>query len=339
MTNPATTKRQLRVLLIRDEKPGHFNQSYGVVAALGKRLNVQTNQLQLSPVVSSKLVRWFILQRWLPFVIATRLAGIPTLGILKKPDLIISAGGRTLAANVLLAEYFKCPNIFSGSIRGINTDHFSAVLHITPHLENEPKHIVGLKPSVMEPNPSNNRHYPPKQIALLVGGPTATDTFTDGDWEFFAQKMAAGKIRWSIITSRRTPLSWTLIFEGLSKKHSERIQLHDYNKSAVGKVQDLLSKCDAAIISNDSSSMISEAVATGLRSLSLISKVSSPSADDPYFQILKDKNLYREIPIDVADEAQVLEQFKLCQPMTTSHLDILCKRLLEAIPQLKQFQR
>ncbi len=142
----------LSIWVLQDNKPGHYNQSLGVVAALDKHLHLHTQRINISGGLNGKVSRWLAGQNWLPSALADRLTGIPNLQTITIPELIISAGGRTLAANVILAKRYNCPNIFSGSLRGISPEDFSAILHINPELEGVERHIIGLKPSALEPD-------------------------------------------------------------------------------------------------------------------------------------------------------------------------------------------
>ena len=328
----------LSIWVLQDNKPGHFNQSLGVVAALDKHLHVHTQKINISGGLNGKVSRWFAGQSWLPSALTDRFSGIPNLQSLPTPELIISAGGRTLAANVILAKRFSCLNIFSGSLRGIPPEDFSATLHINPELEGVAGHIIGLKPSTLEPDPSIIRHHPPKRIALLTGGPIRSHPFQISNWEALLQNIKMGQLNWDIVTSRRTPTDWVQMFQLLTTNHPDRINLHDYNKIGPGKVQGILAQCDAAVISDDSASMISEAVAAGIKTVSLTIPSTIRSTDLAYLKILRDQNLYQPLDINSASEATIVELLNQCQPLTGSPLDILCNRLIEAIPVLKKFE-
>ena len=107
--------RPLDALLLSDGKPGHYHQAEGVIAALAR----------LGPVATTRLE---VRRR---FVIPTRTllqlvnAGLPSAHILRlgyglraaelpRADVVVSAGGETLAANAAAAKALGAANIFCG---------------------------------------------------------------------------------------------------------------------------------------------------------------------------------------------------------------------------------
>ena len=121
--------RPLSVLLLSDDRPGHYHLAEGVIAAIARVRPVETSRL---------LVRR---RRWLPGRVLAELLlrGLPPRSLLAfgygldtrqlpKTDLIVSAGGETLVANAAMARLTGAPNIFCGSLRRLPPEAFALVV-------------------------------------------------------------------------------------------------------------------------------------------------------------------------------------------------------------------
>jgi hypothetical protein len=110
----------------------------------------------------------------------------------RAPNLIISTGGDTIASNAILAQQFKCKNVFVGSLRGVSSGLFSAVLHVNPALADQFQHWIGLKPAPIDPDrPFSSDGLPNRYAALLLGGPTKAEPFEGESLPIALRAMAA----------------------------------------------------------------------------------------------------------------------------------------------------
>ena len=140
--------RPVNALLLSDGKPGHYHQAEGVIAALGR----------LGPVATTRLE---VRRR---FVVPTRTllqlvnAGAPPAHVLRlgygvraaelpPADVVVSAGGETLAANAAAAKALGAANIFCGRLRRLAPEHVALVLVTLDSLAEHPNHLVCLPPS------------------------------------------------------------------------------------------------------------------------------------------------------------------------------------------------
>lgn len=330
----------MKVMLLRDDKPGHFNQSEGVVAALQRLAKVGVTRLDVvsQPLFPTRVMRGLV-AAGAAGKIVENLSRIPYPPEEYQPDLIVSAGGRTLLANVLLARRLNTPNIFSGSVRGLPEAMFTAILHINPAFDSRPRYIVGLKPSAIDPDafaaPATTRTQETETVSLLIGGDTASHPFTSGEIEILAEAIETSALSWKIATSRRTPTEWTTRLRRLAHANPSRFTLLDFTKSGPGGLQNLLATSDMALVTADSASMISEAVAFRIPVIALEPKQAGrPSADQPYLDLLCRNGWARPLGItDISDE-QLSIQAALCTPMRENHLDLLAERLKNALPGL-----
>ena len=334
----------IKVLLLRDDRPGHFNQSEGIVAALKRRMNVEIEYLDIikKPLVPARVFRWLITRSRLPISLIVLLSGLTSAQIqhllTKKIDLIVSTGGKTLAHNVLLTRSSGASNIYSGSLRGVSSQYFSAVLHINPELEKKPKYIVGLKPSTVQPTlrPQRSRHN--RRYCLLVGGPTRYQPSHTEDWQVLLQSIANSSQGWTIVTSRRTPGD---VIELLTETvlNNENLTLKNFLDTGSGVAASVIEESDGVVVTEDSTSMVSEGIAAGLPVVSLTVEGGKVSSDASYIDLMRSRNWYRPIDLSSATEDIILSELEQCTPSSESHLDILADRLLAQIPELHKFVR
>ena len=161
--------RPLNVLLLSDGKPGHYHQAEGVIAALARLGPVNTTRLEVRR----------------RFVIPTRIllqlvnAGAPAARILRfgyglaatalpPADVVVSAGGETLAANAAAAKQLGAANIFCGRLRRLAPEHIALVLVTLESLAAHPNHLVCLPPSPIDVGQA----HPPAEPRRVSAAPT-----------------------------------------------------------------------------------------------------------------------------------------------------------------------
>ena len=264
--------KNLNVLIVSDGLPGHLNQARGLAHWLGTRFAVETRELEVRLRMRATARRLLPpLVEVAPAMVTLRsfyelpaLAGPP-------PDVIVSAGGNTSFANVLLARHFCVPNVFIGSRRRLAPSAFAA------HLTLEPTGEAGNVVTPVAPTPIS-----PETIAesaaefraqhdlavgkfwlMACGGTGAGKSYSADDWATLAHWMNAAAeshgIRWLLSTSRRTgasgeeALATTLDAEHLAyavwwNRRPERI------------LGTLMGAAERLFVTVDSMSMISECI-------------------------------------------------------------------------------
>ena len=329
----ATTDK-LNILLLHDGKPGHYNQSDGIVAALARRRAVSVERLEVddSGLLPARAMRGLASASSYPLALTERLAGTSHLSGSVVPDVVVSAGGKTLIANILLAKRYDAANIFSGSVRGVQTSSFSAILHVDPKLADTPPYIVGLKPSAIEPKQRTRIAGALTKAGMLVGGPTKTHFFEDEAVDQLVGEIEKSDLDWEIMTSRRTPDTWADKLVVLAEK--DHCTVFDFRKTGAGGVADLLARVDCAVITDDSVSMISEAIAAGLPVVSLTAAKTLDLSDRDYLDLLQARTWYSPLPMGHLSDSALIAAAKQCSPVTKNHIDLLADRLFAQIPQL-----
>ena len=120
----------MKVAILSDDKPGHFNQSKGVVNLISEDIDLEYT------VFSSKLKIHFLrspLKIYQKFLAknfnktnAKKIIKMFQYVDLRDFDLLISSGGNTIYHSAALSNLFKIKNIHIGSIKDINLANFEA---------------------------------------------------------------------------------------------------------------------------------------------------------------------------------------------------------------------
>lgn len=264
--------KALNVLIVSDGLPGHLSQSRGLAHWLGTRFAVQTREVEV------RLRMRAVARRLLPPMVEIA----PAMATLRcfhqvsalaeaAPDLVVSAGGNTSFANVLLARHFCVPNIFIGSRRRLPPSAFAANLTLEP--TEEPGNVVTpVAPSPVLPGEiardgaafRAERGLADENLWLMAcGGTGAGKTYRAQHWTQLAQWMneaaEAHGIRWLLSTSRRTGASGE---EALAKAlHAERLAYAVWwNRRPERILATLMGAAERLFVTVDSMSMIGECI-------------------------------------------------------------------------------
>jgi len=264
--------------IISEGSPGHISQSLGLVEALKEKipLAVQTIECrpQLTGVARSLVRAWmgrvgrplprWMLQRWL------RVAPLTPTGA--KPDLILSSGGKSVFAARTLAARTGTPFVFLGERKPYPSEWFHTAFTPSP-LETG----VNDAPIEMIPTQINCAsveraagQWPERPAgrlwAMIIGGASVSHRYKEADWDALANGMnhlaRTHGIRWLLTTSRRT---------GADTERQLRAALSpDVLAKAVWwaeqvekKLAAFLGAAELVFVTQDSVTMVTEAVASG----------------------------------------------------------------------------
>ncbi|MCB1511221.1 MAG: mitochondrial fission ELM1 family protein, partial [Hyphomicrobiaceae bacterium] len=263
----ANDAAELRVLVLSDNRPGHYNLSKGIVAAIATHRPVAQTWLEV------RRGRW---PGWLtaaatnanvsPAQILSWIYGLSADAV-PPADLIVSAGAETLAANIAIARLQSIPNIFYGSLRRFRPRDFALVLTSYQPPSGVRNIVQTLKPSA-HPHRPLSAHSAGPRYGLLVGGPTSGIDYTLEDWSKLIAAIKATTadegITWLVSNSRRTPADASTRIADLAATHPSPIEKFlDVRSSSAGSLEGLLERSSAVVVTADSSSMISEAIWAG----------------------------------------------------------------------------
>ena len=338
----------LQVLLLADDRPGHYHLSQGVVAALMRLADVETTELRIARrrLIPTRSLRWLNSRGTAPERVLQAGYGVEAAA-LPRADLVISAGGETLPANVAAARALGAQNIFCGSLRTVAPQDVSVTVTSYERFAEKPGHLVALKPSAIDPQalgrpkaiPQYDGANPPKLAGLLIGGDSGLFHSREGEWrrllDFARQLSAQWGTRWLISTSRRTPDPIAEEVFALAKDKQVVADFLDYRWAGPGTLPKIFGRVDAIVCSEDSSTMISEAIAARLPVVGVSPENHSFKTEEAeYREYLSKQNWCRYLPIASLDTDAFGEALSQITPMQENHLDILAAALKERLPKL-----
>jgi mitochondrial fission protein ELM1 len=339
----------LDVLLLSDGRPGHYHLAEGVVAAIAGRRPVTTRRLELAkPRLPLRVAAL-----WLAFggdpARVLRLAHglgpadlVPPAGV-GRPGLVVSAGGDTLAALATVARLLAVPSIFCGTLRHLGPEHVSLVVTSYARHAGRPRHLVALKPGPFEPPATARRDPltgPPHLAGLLVGGNSGKFHYTAAEWEALLVLLVHCRrehgTRWIVSTSRRTDPAVADRLVALAAEPEGPIErLIDFRTAGPGTLPNLLAAVDAVVVTEDSSTMLSEAISAGLPVVG-VAPVRHGFKDEEreYRAYLRDSGWCRFLPIALLSPAALNAALVEVRPLRESPRERLAEEIARRLPAL-----
>jgi mitochondrial fission protein ELM1 len=340
--------RPLKALLISDGRPGHYHLAEGILAAIARCRPVETTWIEIDR------------RRWMPgrFLAALVNGGMSPRAVLRLgyglkadrlrgADIVVSAGGDTLAANAAAARLLGVPNIFYGSLRRFKPEDFSLVL--TSHARNgtRPRHVVTLKPSAVDPDTlaqpaslAGTGDSGPNIAGLLIGGNTTTIYYGTQDWSqlinFMRALHASAGTRWIVSNSRRTPQEASDRLAALAAEPGSPVESFiDVRNAGSETLAGLFARSEMVIATVDSSSMVSEGVWVR-RPVIAVAPASSRLSDheQEYRDYLEASGWARTITIADLNIERLVSALREIKPLDANPLDLLAATLFEKLPSM-----
>ena len=262
----------MKLLLLRDKKPGHFRQVEGLALVVARMTNVEVVRLEVRPRV---LAQGELRSRFSTFFAANPTRWLRLLyridpASLERPDAIIGSGRPTISAGIMLSRLFGAPFIYSGRIEGYDTSDVALQLVNSPRFAHEPRSVLTQIPSMIDPDQLPRRRMLNAQAdlngahaSLLIGGNAHTHRYAATDWtalvDFVRQSAETLGLRWQVSTSRRSPASLRPAFEQLERAGTIDAFI-DFRAAGAGSA-DMLYGADVLVVTEDSASMVSESIA------------------------------------------------------------------------------
>lgn len=339
----------LAILILSDDRPGHYHLSEGVAAAIARRRPVAVTRLTIG---RRRLAAGWVLATLVdrgasPGLILRLGYGLQT-SQLPPAGLVISAGGQTLAANVAAARLLGAANIFCGSLRRIRPEAFSLVVSSYARHASEPRHLVALKPNGIDPDKlvgaaaraRRERGTAPKLAGLLVGGDSGFFHYRPDEWqrlvEFLESSHREQGTRWVVATSRRSPDQVGDALQAVARRlESPVAELIDFRVSGPGGLPRLFGAVEAVLATEDSSTMISEAVCARLPVVG-VAPADHAFKDDEreYRAFMRDQDWCRCMALGAITPARFVAALDEVTPLTENHIDRLAGQLAQRLPVL-----
>lgn len=261
----------MRVLVLKDRRPGHHHQAEGLAAIIARMTDVAIERIDVRPrFLARNRVRRFALRhardaaRTLDSLYGIGLEGRPP------PDVVTGSGRPTAAAGILIARATGAKFIYSGHLRDYDLADIDLVLVRSSRQAGEPHCVLAPIPTLVDPDAMRHpralrslANLSGAEVGLLVGGKAPGYRFAEADWRRLAELVAeTGKsfgIRWSVSNSRRTPDVASRLFSDLEQQGAIA-EFVDVGRAGPGSAGALFAG-DAVVTTEDSLTMMAEAIA------------------------------------------------------------------------------
>ena len=275
--------KALNVLIISDGKSGHMTQSLGLVNYLKKTFAVDDETLQIRPRIKvanpllGKLLNKKSSRADLVFKLFYKFDTSQIRS--NKPDLIISAGGNTCGVNALLAQKYKCTNLYFGSLRKHQPQLFSGVITTTEMPDVDNSIILDVVPTLIDTEKLQEAasiflkahsdvfaDTTRNLWVMLIGGDGSGYNYSKEDYKDMVSGMITlakkHKIRWLVTTSRRTGVENENYLQSLLQEQGQNEIAYAvyFNKKPEKIMQAYLGAGEIIYCTEDSTSMVSEAI-------------------------------------------------------------------------------
>jgi mitochondrial fission protein ELM1 len=340
----------LKIIYLADTRPGHYHLAEGVIAAIARLRPVEVTRVETKR-------KWIVPTRWLRGRINAasffpprmlRMAYRIDAETLPKPDLVVSAGGETLMPNICVTRLFDVPNIFCGALlRGLGAENFNLVISSYDRDATSPRHMVVLKPSSVDPDalgrpkivPRYSADNKPKLAGLLIGGNAGPFKYKRHEWERlldFARIVSKEwGTRWLVSTSRRTPDFVANKIAELAKDDSVIARFIDFRTARPGTLPEIFGGADVIVCTEDSSTMISEAVSARLPVIGVAPTAHRFTDEEQlYRDFLISNNWCRVLPIAELTPKAFAHALSEIEPLQENPLDALAAKLKQRLPEL-----
>ena len=237
------TDGSLTLWLIGDGKPGHENQSLGLAEAIQRRATCEIHRISIAGKGG---------------IFGRIRAAFAQSADLPKPDFIISAGHATHLALLYLARKYQTKSIvlMRPSLPLRCFDLCIAPSHDFPNKQMR-KNLILTRGAI---NRVHAGELPKTGKLILIGGPSKTHGWDPAAMlDMLARVTATGD--WQLTDSRRTPEG----FLEQIKKHLPNIEIFSCKETAPDWLPGQLSRAAEVWVSEDSVSMIYEALTSGAR--------------------------------------------------------------------------
>jgi len=281
----------MRAILLSDGKPGHYNQSLGVIERLPECeyhwIDVKFRSKQRDNLlrVLMRLFGGFRLPRWLIKACLHMALQRDTLEEIHAvaPDFILSTGSSVAAPNLLIGQLLDAKTVTCRRPSPVGIQHFDLAILPRMYWSRRDRANVcktlgvpnRVRPEKLEAqrkelqtdlNLSNQR-----RIGILIGGEDRYDTITETTATRIIEVLQQFTTKWDsqllLTTSRRTPPS---VENLISKRLSDTqrcpilVLAHSEN-SLTDPVGTIFALSDVIIVTEDSFSMVCEAASSGKR--------------------------------------------------------------------------
>ncbi len=283
------------IILISDGKAGHESVSKGILENLKEYveiniiiINVKMRSNIFKPILkflsnNKKFYKFFSLGL-ISFFYSFDHKKINFNDI----DLIISTGGKTSFINVLLSKLYDIPNIYCSSLRGLKPELFSYIETINYNDTYTNALHFDIAPLKIKYNKEDSRLFlnklkldsNQKIWTILLGGPTKEYKYEENEFidiiDKITRKAKKENAKVLLTTSRRTPKNIETHIEITHKNYDNLVYFVLYNKKPEKTMGLFLQVSNMIFSTEDSTSMITEAIYSKKPTITIKSKNNNP---------------------------------------------------------------
>lgn len=245
------SRKPLNILVVRDGRPGHEKQSMGIVKALGRRFAITLETYDVNPGYRALFN-------------AVSIGKNASLGKLAtfRPDLIIGAGAHTHLVILALKQRLGGRTVVCMKPSWCIRSRFDLCC-IPRHDEIPEGGNILLTDGPPNVNTNEFRHQP--QTALVLVGGVDEKSHR---WDNQSVSQAIANVissnpdfDWSLTTSPRTPQNFLDIFN--ANKPKDEVHIFPFSTTGPGWLEERLQSVQWVVVTEDSLSMIFEALSAG----------------------------------------------------------------------------
>lgn len=229
------------IYIMSDGKPGHLAQTRGLAEAITRRAEAQVVEID----------------------VADKPGG--DTSIQQGSGLVLAAGRRTYRAALRLARRLDLTAIALMNPGWLGRRRFD--LCIIPRHDGvaASERVIVTDGALSSIRPATNAS--PAEALLLIGGPSKHHHWDDESIAAQLHTLLAREtgLRWTATGSRRTPASTDRLLHELAAEHGERFVYTPASQTPRGWVAEQLQRCGVCWVSEDSVSMVYEALTAGAR--------------------------------------------------------------------------
>ena len=348
-TDGTTDLGRKRVIwIISEGSPGHVSQSVGLADALAALVPATIRQLDCRPR-SGGVMRGFIRRCWM----GQRARPLPDLLLnhwlrLERPakdepapDVIIASGGKSVFAARTLATKQGVPLIFLGERKPYPATWFHTTFSPSSFDAASNDIRMDVIPTKISPQIARQAaaawtDRPAGRLwTMLIGGSSRSHHYQNGDWEQLAEGMTAlarrEGIRWLVTTSRRSGIKLEDHLRGLLPPEIVADAVW-WCRQPERKLTAYLGAAEKIWVTQDSVSMVTEAVATGKPTMVIYPvDVEFPltSFMPGYLDNLEKLGMILRLPMNGMPEFELQPAAEPDRPVLTTGVlaEIACQRL------------
>ena len=284
----------MRVAVLKDNKAGHYNQSLAVSKAIQELYEgIQVDIYNIKVYKLSKYLLRFMLNNHFGRKLLSKSFSLKFVKFfykidkpLSEADIIVSSGKDTSMLNIWLKLVYEAKSIYIGHPKKLNYKLFDIVFTILD-LGFENQIVLNVSPTLpysgdiekfcKEYNLDINDSY----YTLLIGGDGSGYQYSEKEYDNLISFVNSHQEKkWLVTTSRRTPLH----IEKKMQKDMKCAMFVAYNQEPKKVVGAFLKLCDMAFVTQESASMLNEAISFQKPVISLYPK--DKKEEDNYKAIL-----------------------------------------------------